>query len=163
MILGTPHLKHLPSTFQPASLTRLHERLFAWKPRIIAIEAISGTNVLSCANTHSATRKRSSLTARGTRHRRAATGLDVATASAEIDRLLASRLAAPTTAQRRRLAALFLAGGEPVSVLVQWLRRPEAERHAGNQVYPNDGTVKCLLVSSEIRASRLASRSSGGI
>ena len=41
----------------------------------------------------------------------------------------------PTPAQRRHLAALFLAGGEPVSALVQWLRLPEAERHAGDGLH----------------------------
>nr|WP_314540708.1 DUF5694 domain-containing protein [uncultured Massilia sp.] len=73
---------------------------------------------------------------------RAATGLDVPAATAEIDRLLAAWPAAPTPAQRRRLAAMFLAGGEPVSALVQWLRLPEAERHAGDGL---DAALVALL------------------
>lgn len=61
-----------------------------------------------------------------------ATGLDVPAATAEIDRLLVTWHATPTPSQPRRLAALFLAGGEPVSALVQWLRLPKAERRTGD-------------------------------
>ena len=46
-------------------------------------------------------------------------------------RLLASWPAVPSATDRRRLAAMFLAGGEGASALVQWLRLPEKERHAG--------------------------------
>jgi hypothetical protein len=35
-------------------------------------------------------------------------------------------------ARRRHLAAVFLAGGEQASAMVQWLRLPKAERHAGD-------------------------------
>ena len=61
-----------------------------------------------------------------------ATGLDVPAANAEAERLLAAWPAAPTAGQRRRLAAVFLAAGESASALVQWLRLPSAERHAGD-------------------------------
>ena len=40
--------------------------------------------------------------------------------------------AQPTPAQRRRLAAAFLAASEPASALVQWLHLPMQERHAGD-------------------------------
>jgi hypothetical protein len=42
LVLGSPHLSQLPKTFQAASLTLLNERLAAWKPQAIAIEAVSG-------------------------------------------------------------------------------------------------------------------------
>lgn len=137
MVLGTAHLKYLPASFQPASLKLLNERLLAWKPRIIAIENLSGTQ---CAFVRQYPQRYQDTIASycgwDPAPARAATGLDVPAATAEIDRLLAAWPAAPTPAQRRHLAAVFLAGGEPVSALVQWLRLPEAERHAGDGLDP---------------------------
>jgi hypothetical protein len=148
LVLGTAHLSQLKEPFQPASLTLLQARLAAWRPQIIAIEALSG---MQCDH------------ARRFPHRykdtvtdycwdpapaRAATGLDVPAATAEAERLLAAWPASPAPAQRRRLAALFLAGGERASALVQWLRLPEAERHAG------DGLDDALLAVLEKQRSR---------
>jgi hypothetical protein len=146
MVLGTAHLKYLPATFQPASLKLLNARLLAWKPRIVAIENLSGTQ---CAFMRQYPQRYKdsieSYCAWDPAPARAATGLDVPAATADIDRLLASWPAAPTPAQRRHLAAVFLAGGEPVSALVQWLRLPEAERHAG------DGLDATLVAALEQR------------
>ncbi|MGZ5202601.1 MAG: DUF5694 domain-containing protein [Telluria sp.] len=133
LVLGTAHLKYLPAIFQPASLKLLHERLLAWQPRTIAIEALSGPQ---CAFLRQYPQRYKdtieSYCAWDPALARATTGLDVPAATAEIDRLLASWPAAPTPSQRRRLAAVFLAGGEPTSALVQWLRLPETERHTGD-------------------------------
>ncbi|MGJ7915747.1 DUF5694 domain-containing protein [Massilia sp. LXY-6] len=143
MVLGTAHLKYLPPTFQPASLRLLNERLLAWKPRIIAIENLSGTQ---CAFVRQYPQRYKdtieSYCGWDPAPARAATGLDLPAATAEADRLLASWPAVPTPAQRRHLAAVFLAGGEPVSALVQWLRLPEAERHAGDSL---DATLVAAL------------------
>jgi hypothetical protein len=73
---------------------------------------------------------------------RAATGLDVPAATAEAERLLAAWPADPAPAQRRKLASVFLAGGERASALVQWLRLPAAERHAGDGL---DAALVALL------------------
>ena len=61
-------------------------------------------------------------------------GLDAASLwdAGEAERLLADWPAEPTAAQRRHLAAVFLAGGEQASALVQWLRLPATERRAGD-------------------------------
>jgi hypothetical protein len=137
LVLGTAHLTQLPATFQPASLRILTTRLLDWRPQIIAIERLSGPQ---CAfmrqNLH---RYKDSVQTYcwDTAPARAATGLDVPAATAEIDRLLANWPAAPTPSQRRHLAAVFLAGGESVSALVQWLRLPQAERHAGDGLDAN--------------------------
>jgi hypothetical protein len=133
MVLGTAHLAGLPAAFRPENLSLVNERLLAWKPRIIAIESRSGPQ---CAflrqypERYAGTVK--SYCAWDPAPARAATGLDVPAATAEIDRLLAHWPANPTPSQRRHLAAVFLAGGEPVSAVVQWLRLPAAERHAGD-------------------------------
>ncbi len=132
LVLGSPHLAGLPDSLQSANLGLLVERLAAWKPHTIAIESLSGPQ---CAYLRLYPQRY-----RGTIETfcwdpapaRAATGLDVPAATAAAEQLLASWPAAPAAAQRRRLAALFLAAGEPVSALVQWLRLPAAERHAGD-------------------------------
>src|SRR5690606_4436653 len=49
-----------------------------------------------------------------------------------VEEQLAAWPQSPTAAQRRRLAATFLAAGDPTSALVQWLHLPEAERRAGD-------------------------------
>ena len=132
LVLGTTHLSSLAETPSPAMLAPLLDRLAAWRPTAIATEDLSGlqcdalrrfpsryaeTVAAYCADPAAAAR---------------ATGLDVPAANAEADRLLATWPAAPTAAQRRHLAAIFLAAGERGSALVQWLRLPAAERHAGD-------------------------------
>jgi hypothetical protein len=133
IVLGTAHLTQLPSTFEPASLDVLKEKLLAWKPQTVAIESLSGTQ----CDMMRRYRQRYDGTIQkfctwDTAPARATTGLDVPSATVEIDRLLANWPAEPTPAQRRRLAATFLAGGEPISALVQWLRLPRAERRIGD-------------------------------
>ncbi|MDP3669667.1 MAG: DUF5694 domain-containing protein [Telluria sp.] len=142
MVLGTAHLAQLPATFQPASLRLLNERLLAWKPRIITIEQVSGPQCTFMRQYPHRYKESVQSYCWDPAPARAATGLDVPAASAEIDRLLASWPAAPTPSQRRHLAAVFLAGGEPVSALVQWLRLPVAQRHAGDGL---DATLVAAL------------------
>ena len=93
---------------------------------------------------------------------KAATGLDVPAAIAEMRQVLDSWPDAPTPAQRRHLAALFLAVGDPASALVQWWQLPEAERRAGDGL--DDALVKDLRAregrdnESYQIAARLAAR-----
>jgi hypothetical protein len=142
MVLGTAHLANLKAPFQPASLALLVERLQAWQPGIIAIESLSGPQ---CAFVRQFPKRFEGVEKRycwDPAPARAATGLDVAAATDEIARQLAGWPASPTPAQRRHLAALFLAGGEPASAQVQWLRLPAAERHAGDGL---DAALVALL------------------
>ncbi|MQA37216.1 DUF5694 domain-containing protein [Rugamonas aquatica] len=162
LVLGTAHLSQLPKTFDPANLSLLMDRLASWQPKAIAIEALSGPQ---CAFL------------RGYRERYAdtvksycwdpapaaiATGLDVPGATAQVDRLLAAWPSAPSAGQRRKLASLFLAAGEPASATVQWLRLPADERHAGDGL--NDQLVEILNGLREKRnedyliAAQLAAR-----
>lgn len=132
LVLGTAHLSQLPATFQSASLGILHQRLRDWQPNMIAIEERSGPQcefMRQHPHRYEASVRQYCWDPAPAR---AATGLDVPAATAEIDRLLASWPATPTPSQRRHLAAVFLAGGEPFSALVQWLRLPVAERRAGD-------------------------------
>lgn len=142
MVLGTAHLSQLPKAFDPVNLSLLMERLEGWQPKAIAIEALSGAQ---CAFLRSYPERYDDTIksycwdpAPAT----SATGLDVPAASAQVDKLLAAWPAAPSPGQRRKLASLFLAAGEPASATVQWLRLPADERHAGDGL--NDKLVEIL-------------------
>lgn len=148
-VLGTAHLAGLPETFDPAALDALIERLAAWQPRAIAIESVSGQQCEMLRRYPS----RYALTVNDycpdVSAAEKATGLDVAAANAAAEAQLANWPAQPTAAQRRRLAATFLAAGERDSALVQWLHLPVAERHA------DDGLNAELVTALEaLRTSR---------
>ncbi|WP_136162464.1 DUF5694 domain-containing protein [Sphingomonas flavalba] len=142
LVLGTPHLSGLSEPFKADALSSLIGRLARWQPQAIAIEAISGPQCDFMRGYPGRYRETIDGYCWDTAPARAATGLDVAAATAEAERLLVDWPEAPTAAQRRRLAALFLAGGEQASALVQWLRLPESERRAGDGL---DGVLVARL------------------
>ncbi len=132
LVLGSPHLSALPDTFAPGQLEPLLERLAAWKPEAIAIEAVSGMQCDSMRRFPVRYVDSIGSYCPDTGPAQAATGLDVPAANAEAERLLAAWPAQPSAGQRRRLAAVFLAAGEPNSAVVQWLRLPMPQRIAGD-------------------------------
>lgn len=163
LVLGTVHLAELPNGFKPESLEPLLARLAAFKPDVITIEAISGESCDRMA--HYPTIYDPAELARycdTTDDARAATGLDVPSAVAQVRTALSDWPAQPTPAQRRHLAALFMAANDEASALTQWLQVPAADRHVGDGL--NDALVKQLnaLVTqqseSELIAARLAAR-----
>lgn len=133
LVLGSVHLGDMPQDFRPETLDPLLDRLAAFKPEVITIEQISGEScdmvarhptihdpegfAPYCGNTDAA---------------RAATGLDVPAAIAEVATTLADWPAQPSPAERRHLAALFLAANAPTSALTQWLQLADAERRVGD-------------------------------
>lgn len=132
LVLGTAHLSQLPKVFRPDNLQPLMEKLAAWKPQMIATEDLSGPQcdfVRRYPRRYADTIKTYCWDPAPAR---AATGLDIPAATEAADKLLAAWPAAPAASERRHLAALFLAGGERGSALVQWLRLPESERRAGD-------------------------------
>ena len=138
LVLGTPHLSGTPETFDPAVLEPLLARLQAFNPDAIAIEALPGRSIdqmwryretyPEVASTYGA---RASVMAAMARN---GVELDMPAAEAEVRRTLAAWPASPTPAQRRHLAALFAAAGDPASALVQWWRLDPAERKADDGV-----------------------------
>lgn len=132
MVLGTAHLSQMPKSFNPASLKGLLERLAKWHPQIIAIESMSGTLCATMRQYPDRYAEAVKSYCWDPAPAMAATGLDVHSATREIDAMLAHWPVDPAPAERRKLASRFLAGGEPASALVQWLRLPEEERHAGD-------------------------------
>jgi hypothetical protein len=131
LVLGSVHLNGMPAGFNPASLNNVIDRLAAFKPDIITIETESGEEC-DLAARHSA--KYGPNYCAPTDVAMAATGLDLPAAIAEVDKTLKTWTAQPSAAQRRRLAALFLAANDLASAYVQWLQLPAAERHAGDSL-----------------------------
>jgi hypothetical protein len=131
LVLGTVHLNGMPAGFNPASLDDVLDRLAAFKPDIITIEDESGEEC-DLAARHPA--KYGPDYCAPTDAALAATGLDVPAAMAEVDKTLKAWPAQPAPAQRRRLAALFLAASERASAYVPWLQLPDAERRAGDSL-----------------------------
>lgn len=132
LVLATPHLSGLPPSFKAADLQPVIDRLAAWQPQAIAIEAVSGPQCDFMRSYPDRYRDSTETYCWDPAPAQQATGLRVPAATAEAERLLAKWPQSPTAAERRRLASLFLAGGEQTSALVQWLRLPESERHSGD-------------------------------
>lgn len=129
LVLGTVHLNGMPAGFNPASLDGVLDRLAEFRPDIITIETEAGEEC-DLAARHPA--KYGPDYCAPTSAAMAATALDVPAAMAEVDKTLKAWPAQPAAAQRRRLAALFLAANDRASAYVQWLQLPEAERHSGD-------------------------------
>ncbi len=143
LVLGSVHLSQLPdgADFKPKSLQPLLDRLAAYRPDLITIEALSGeTCDLMARHPTVYLPEDTAHYCPDTRQAQAATGMDVPAAIAEMRRLLKTWPDAPMPAQRRHLAAVFIAAGEPASALVQWLQLSVAERRAG------DGLDEALVV-----------------
>lgn len=133
LVLGTVHLRELPEGFNPASLQGVLARLGAYKPDIITIEAMSGEECdLVARHPEKYAPPDIGRWCRSTNAAKAATGLDIPAALAEVDKTLKAWPAQSTPTLRRHLASLFLAAGDTASAYVQWLQLPEAERHAGD-------------------------------
>lgn len=143
LVLGTVHISGLPASFKVENLSALIDRLAAWKPQAIATEDVSGPQCDFMRRYPGRYRDTVDAYCLDPAPAMAATGLDVAAATAQSERLLAHWPAIPTPVQRRHLAAVFLAGGERASALVQWLRLPETERH------PGDGLNDILVAQLE--------------
>lgn len=132
LVLGTPHLSGLPKTFVPAMLSPLLDRLASWRPMAIATESLSGLQCDSLRRYPARYADTVQTYCPDVTAAASVTGFDVPAANAEAERLLATWPNRPSAPQRRYLAAVFLAAGEPGSALVQWLRLEPTERRVGN-------------------------------
>ena len=148
LVLGGPHLSDMPAAFDAAQLAPVLDKLAAWHPQAIAIEAVSGAQCDFMR--HYPDRYKDSIESYCWDPAPAAkaTGLDVPGATAAWGRLLAAWPRVPSAADRRHLAALFLAGGEGASALVQWLRLPDGERRSGDGL---DATLVARLQTLRTR------------
>lgn len=159
LVLGTVHLSGMPKEFDPKALDPVLDKLAAFKPDIITIEALSGEEC-DMAERHQAVYGPDYCAS--TEAAKAAIGLDVPAAIVEVNKTLKAWPAQPTPAQRRRLASLFLAANDRSSAYVQWLQLPAAERRTGDGL--NDALI-AMLKKAEISnnenyriAAKLAAR-----
>lgn len=136
LVLGTVHLSELPAGFDAKTLNPLLERLARFKPDIITIEALSSEEC-DLALRHPA--KYGADYCASTERAKTATGLDVPAAMVAVDTLMKTFPAKPTPAQRRQLAAFFLAANDRASAYVQWLQLAPAQQRSG------DGLTETLV------------------
>lgn len=145
MTLGTFHLSEV-QPFDARWLEPLMGKLAAFRPNIITVEGVSGEQcAMMKANPDRYAEAFESYCWDLTEIEKA-TGYSSAAANAEIRKTLGHWSANPTAAERRRLAMLFVAGGDRASAQVQWLRLPVAERRVGDGV--DDNILKILRRSS---------------
>jgi hypothetical protein len=134
MVLGTTHLAQLEKPLAGGALSLLLDRLAGFKPTIITVEAISGEGCDVLTRYKAIYPEVADQYCKPTADAEKATGLTVPAAVAEAAAELHAWPAAPTAAQRRHLAAVFLAAGDRPSAAVQWLRLPAAEHKTGDGV-----------------------------
>jgi hypothetical protein len=144
LTIGSTHLSQLPKTVtvNDALMAALLDKLAAYKPDIITAENVGGEqceHLKRYAGTYPDSYGAWCLDPEAAQK---AIGMDVPTALTEIHKTLVAWPGQPTPAQRRRLAALFLAAGERPSAVVQWRRLPPQERRVGDGV--NEETRKML-------------------
>jgi hypothetical protein len=143
LVLGTPHLSTYGDKFKSAMLTSTLDKLAAFKPDIITIEALSGEQCEAVKQFSATYADVYESYCRSTDAAEKATGLTVRTALEEMNKILKEWKAEPKAdrapTERRHLAAVFLAANDRASALVQWLRLPESERKIG------DGIDEALL------------------
>lgn len=165
LVLGSVHLSQLPkgSDIGAARLQPLMDRLAAYKPTIITVENLSG-ETCDLMRRHPAVYlpEDSATYCPDTSDAARATGLDVPAALGQVRAALGTLPSAPIPAQRRHLAALFLASGDPSSALVQWLQLAQAEQRSGDGL---DAALVTRLRAMETRpnesdqiAARLAAK-----
>ena len=141
LVIAASHLSNF-SNFKPEYADVLVEKLAAFEPTIVAIEALSGVQCDGLRRFNSAHPGLADRYCFSTETAGAAFDMDVPQATVEVQKLLADVAAQPDAAKRRRLAGLFLAGGEPASAVVQWLRLDASERIATDGL--TDDLVKTL-------------------
>lgn len=159
LVLGTVHLNELKDGYPPQALDALLNRLAAYRPQIITVEALPGQE---CDVAERFSAEYGDDYCASTERARAATGLDIPAAAAEIRRALGAWPQQPLPAQRRQLAAWFLAVNDRASALVQWLQLADSERRVGDGL---DSALVDLLIKAESSrnehyqlAARLAAR-----
>jgi hypothetical protein len=159
LVLGTTHLNQQPKDWNAAALDPLLDRLVAYRPDIITIETEPGDE---CDLAARQPVRYGKDYCPSTADARAATGLDIPDAITEVNKTLKTWPVQPSAAQRRHLAALFLAAAEPASAYAQWLQLRANERHGGNglsaALVDKLGKIAATNNESYLIAARLTAR-----
>jgi hypothetical protein len=168
LVIGSPHLSGAPDTFDPAVLEPLLERLAAFRPDAIAIEALPGRSIAQMWE-YRASYPEVAVSYGGramalSALARPGVNMDMAEAEAAVREALRTWPDTATPAQRRRLAALFAAAGDPASAVTQWWRLAPSERVPDDSVPSllaeqlNTYETPARRNENYLIASRLASR-----
>lgn len=136
MTLGSFHLNERDG-FDTRWLEPLLEKLQAYHPDVITIEAVAGEQCATMSANPDAYAKAFDSYCWDLTEIERATGFSTAAANAEIRKTLENWPASPSAANRRRLAMLFIAAGDRPSAQVQWLRLPPTERLEGDGIDAN--------------------------
>lgn len=148
-VLGTSHLSSLPTDFDKSRLTPLLNRLATFAPDKILIEALSGAQCDFLRDYQFAYPDTAEQYCYDPTVARQVLKLSGAEASQQIARLLAIPTTNRPHSERRRLSALFMAAGNPVAAVVQWLRLPKTERISA------DGLTAELVAQLEKRSLQM--------
>lgn len=146
MTLASIHLSGHSQDWRAAWLTPLRARLVAWRPQVITIENLSGSQCEMMRNLPGRYGETYDTYCTDATPFQRSLKLTQIEAEARAEQHLATWPHTPTPAQRRELAMLFLAAGDFGSAMVQWLRLPAAERHVGDAL--SDRAVKHLSRAS---------------
>jgi hypothetical protein len=159
MVLGISHLDAASAKFQTAWLEPLLCRLRFYNPQVILTEALPGEQVMGLdayAAYHGDAGKYAGPTLEMAKAAQTEMHLSAAQALVKADSLAQKKELNP--AQRRHLAALFVAAAEPFSATVQWMRLGTTDRIAQDGV--SASLVKRLNRFVELRSeiSSIAAR-----
>lgn len=128
LVLGTAHLSHLPKSFDTTRLKPLIDRLAAWHPQKITIEALSGAQCDYLRQHSFAYPETADVYCYDPAPARKALSITGPEAEKAVLTLLSHKDHTPL--ERRRMIGLFLAMGDPNSALLQWERLPASEQHS---------------------------------
>lgn len=134
LTIGSVHLGQSDQPVTPELVAPLLNKLAAYKPDIITHEGISGEQCETLKRNPAKYPGVFDDYCYGTEEAESATGLTVPAALAVIQATLDKWPTAPSAAQRRQLAAYFLAANDRPSAQVQWLQLPTAERKTGDGI-----------------------------
>ena len=148
LVLGTSHLSSLPQDFDRSSFDALLDRLERWAPEKIAVEGLSGPQCDYLRAYAFAYPETAEGYCPDVAPARQALGLDGAQAEQEALALLDQE--SLSAQDHRRLAALFLAMGEPDSALLHFLAMPADERIAGGEL------TQDLVTALESRSTQMS-------
>lgn len=149
-VLATSHLRQsLPKDFDLKHFGPLLDKLEAWAPERIAVESLSGPQCDYLRAYVFLQGDKADTYCSDPEPARKALGLSGPEAAEKIETLLNVPAADRPAEERRELAALFLAAGDPWSAIVQWMRLPAADRIARDGL--NDELIEYLNKRMERR------------
>ena len=162
MVLGTAHLSRDDDALTLDDIEPLLVRLETYAPEVITVEESSGHTCHRARNFPLEHEGYVDAFCFDGAPFREESGLSISEGSYKAGMALKNLPEMPSAAQRRSLAAAFIAGEEPYSALVQWLRLESAERVAADGLGPKSVEMlnrrsQSLNESSSI-AAKLAAR-----